>query len=116
LIEEYTSYIISKTETEVVGIPDSLGNVCRLPHVAIAYRENPTDIACKWLHISMQDNDLYKSITLSGNVLTLTKTNGSVETITLPSVDSKGNDIESTYATKTELSNHTLLMLVIHIR
>jgi hypothetical protein len=80
-------YIISKTETEVVGIPDSLGNVCRLPHVAIAYRENPTDIACKWLHISMQDNDLYKSITLSGNVLTLTKTNGSVETITLPSVD-----------------------------
>ena len=38
--------------------------------------------------------------------ITVTYSDGSVETITLPSVDSKGNDIESTYATKTELSNH----------
>jgi hypothetical protein len=101
-------YIIKKIDetstTPEYGSADSFGVSCLLPHLAIYYKDS--DGVFKHAHLPIGEIKSYTSITISSNILTLTKNDGSVETITLPTVDSKGNDIESTYATKTELNNH----------
>ena len=101
-------YIIKKTDststTPEYGSVDSFGVGCLLPHLAIYYKDS--DGVFKHAHLPIGETKSYTSITISSNILTLTKNDGSVETITLPLVDSTGNDIESTYATKTELANY----------
>lgn len=79
-------YIIKKTDststTPEYGSVDSFGGSCLLPHLAIYYKDS--DGIFKHAHLQIGETESYTSITISSNILTLTKNDGSVETITLP--------------------------------
>lgn len=79
-------YIIKKIDetstTPEYGSTDSFGGSCLLPHLAIYYKDS--DGVFKHTHLPIGETKSYTSITISSNILTLTKNDGSVETITLP--------------------------------
>ncbi len=79
-------YIIKKIDststTPEYGSTDSFGGSCLLPHLAIYYKDS--DGVFKHAHLPIGETKSYTSITISSNILTLTKNDGSVETITLP--------------------------------
>lgn len=91
-------YIIKKIDststTPEYGSTDSFGGSCLLPHLAIYYKDS--DGIFKHAHLPIGDTKSYTSITISSNILTLTKNDGSVETITLPSVQSAQSDWSTT--------------------